>query len=79
MSADRPSRPARRYDRAAVADESHLLFISTPRGYELAEREGQPPAVGDEVEVDGRRLRVSKIALSPLPGDARSCAYLQAA
>jgi hypothetical protein len=32
--------------------------------------------VGDEVEEDGARLRVSKLAPSPLPGDERSCAYL---
>jgi hypothetical protein len=54
----------------------YLLFISKPSGYELRERDGEPPAVGDEVEEDGARLRVSKLAPSPLPGDERSCAYL---
>jgi hypothetical protein len=54
-----------------------LLFISKPTGYELREREGDPPAVGEEVEDDGLRLRVTKIAPSPLPGDSRRCAYSQ--
>ena len=34
------------------------------------------PEVGSEIEDGERRFRVTKIALSPLPGDRRSCAYL---
>ncbi len=56
---------------------SHLLFIWKTRGYELRERDGEPPAVGDEVEEDAVRLTVTKVAPSPLPGDRRRCAYLQ--
>jgi hypothetical protein len=59
-----------------VAD-AHLLFVWTPNGYELREREGEPPAVGSVVEENGAALRVTKIAPSPLPGDSRPCAYLQ--
>ena len=55
----------------------YLLFVSKPSGYELRERDGEPPAVGAEVEDGELRLRVSKIAPSPLPGDERPCAYLQ--
>ena len=55
---------------------THLLFVSKPTGYELREREGDPPHVGSDVEDDGMRLRVTKIAPSPLPGDPRPCAYL---
>jgi hypothetical protein len=55
----------------------HLLFVSKPTGYELRERQGDPPAIGDIVEDEDGRLRVSKLAPSPLPGDSRSCAYLQ--
>jgi hypothetical protein len=58
---------------------AYLLFVWTPRGYELREREGDPPAVGTEVEEDGKLQRVSKLAPSPLPGDDRLCAYLQGA
>lgn len=63
-----------------MAEGKHLLFISKPTGYELLEREGEPPAVGSEVELDegaGARFTVSKIAPSPLPQDERQCAYLQ--
>jgi hypothetical protein len=57
----------------------YLLFVWKPSGYELREVEGEVPAVGAIVEQDDQKLRVSKIAPSPLPGDDRPCAYLQAA
>ena len=57
--------------------DSYLVFVWTPTGYELREKEGDPPGVGDEVDEDGARLRVSKLGVSPLPGDSRPCAYLQ--
>jgi hypothetical protein len=56
----------------------HLLFIWKPSGYELREADGEVPAVGSEVEADDLKLRVTKVAPSPLPGDSRPCAYLQA-
>ena len=56
---------------------TYLLFVWKPSGYELHEREGDPPAVGTEVEEDSVRLTVTKVAPSPLPGDGRRCAYLQ--
>ena len=58
--------------------DAHLLFVWKPSGYELHERDGDPPAVGAEVEQDGKTLRVTKVAPSPLPGDKRACAYLGA-
>jgi len=57
----------------------YLLFVWKPSGYELREAEGEIPSVGAEVEQDGETLRVTKVAPSPLPGDSRVCAYLQAA
>lgn len=60
-----------------MSANGYLLFISKPTGYELRSRDGVLPGVGDEIEEDGTRLRVSKIAPSPLPGDRRPCAYLQ--
>ena len=60
-----------------MADGTHLLFISKPTGYELRERAGDPPAVGAEVEDENGTLRITKIGPSPLPGDARRCAYSQ--
>jgi hypothetical protein len=59
--------------------EGHLLFVWKPSGYELREREGEPPEPGSELEEDGTRMVVAKVAPSPLPGDARRCAYLQPA
>ena len=56
--------------------EGHVLFVRTTSGYELVEREGEPPAVGSEVDLDGVALQVTKVAPSPLPGDRRICAYL---
>jgi hypothetical protein len=58
-------------------ENGYLLFVSKPTGYELRERQGDPPAIGDVVEEEDGRLRVSKLAPSPLPGDTRRCAYLQ--
>jgi hypothetical protein len=56
---------------------SHLRFVWTANGYELRERDGEAPSVGEEVEEDEQRLFVTKVAPSPLPGDLRRCAYLQ--
>ena len=61
-----------------AADDKYLLFIWKPSGYELREADGDVPAVGAVVEQDDQKLRVTKIAPSPLPNDPRQCAYLQA-
>jgi len=58
-------------------DVGHLLFIWSPLGYGLREREGQPPAVGTTFDEDGRLLRVSRIGPSPLFGDRRKCAFTE--
>jgi hypothetical protein len=59
-----------------ASEQQHLLFLWAPTGYQLVERAGEPPAVGSEVELDGRTERVTKVGASPLPGDTRPCAYL---
>jgi hypothetical protein len=57
----------------------HLLFIWTPAGYRLQEREGPPPAVGETIDLgELGRQEVQKVGASPLPGDARPCAFLTA-
>lgn len=58
---------------------AYVLFVWTPRGYELREREGDPPPVGAVIEENGARYTVTKVSPSPLPGDPRRCAYLQPA
>lgn len=57
----------------------HLLFVWKPSGYELRERDGDPPQVGSTVEEDGETFQVTRIGMSPLPHDRRLCAYLYAA
>lgn len=60
-----------------MADQ-HLLFVSKPTGYELMAREGDPPAVGSTLELDGAgSYFVSRLGPSPLPSDKRPTAYLQ--
>ena len=56
----------------------HLLFVWKASGYELRERDGDAPAPGAQVEEDDSRYVVAKLGPSPLPGDDRVCAYLQA-
>jgi hypothetical protein len=62
----------------ADSQNGYLLFVWKASGYELEQRSGEPPQVGDEVTVGEETQRVCKIAPSPLPGDPRVCAYLQA-
>ena len=59
--------------------DGHLLFVWKPTGYELRERDGDLPSPGAQVEEDGVQLQVTKIGPSPLPGDARRCAFTQPA
>jgi hypothetical protein len=56
--------------------QQYLLFVWKPSGYELIQQDGEPPAIGARVEVDGAMLQVTKVGPSPLPGDRRICAYL---
>ena len=59
-----------------MSEGTYLLFVWTPNGYELREQQGELPEPGAEIEVGEQRLRVTKVAPSPLPGDSRPCAYL---
>ncbi len=58
--------------------DGHLVFVPSPRGYELREREGDAPALGATLEEDGKQMHVTKVAPSPLPHDDRVCVYVQA-
>jgi hypothetical protein len=60
-----------------MTSSGHLLYIWTPAGYRLEERDGEAPAVGAAVDLgDGSRYAVQKLGPSPLPGDDRPCAFL---
>jgi hypothetical protein len=54
------------------ARRGYLLFVWSPSGYSLVERDGEVPHVGEEV---AEGLVVTKIGPSPVPGDTRPCAY----
>jgi hypothetical protein len=60
-------------------DSTYVVFVWTSSGYELRERQGEPPALGSNVDEDGRTFVVSKIGSSPLPGDHRVCVFLEGA
>jgi hypothetical protein len=54
---------------------SYVLFVWSPSGYTLREQEGELPQVGHEFEDNGHTLVISKVGVSPLPGDTRQCVY----
>ena len=54
---------------------AYVLFVWSPTGYTLRELEGELPQVGDEVEEGERTLVISKVGVSPYPGDLRPCVY----
>jgi hypothetical protein len=53
----------------------YLLFLSSPAGYAIREVDGELPQVGQELDEAAGTIVISKIGASPLPGDARPCAY----
>ena len=54
----------------------YLLFVPSPQGYLLEERDGSAPDRDERVEVGGAAFVVSRVGASPLPLDPRPCAYL---
>ncbi len=61
-----------------AAERGYVLFVWNPSGYALLSRAGQPPPVGSEVGISGGSRVVTKLGPSPLPGDPRPCAFLDA-
>ena len=66
-------------DNGNQTSAGYVLFVWSPAGWTLRQRDGDPPAVGETVEDGETMLRVSKLGPSPLPGDRRRCAYTQLA
>ncbi len=58
------------------SDSTLLLFVPSSVGYRLVELDRAGVAAGGEIDVDGERFTVAKVAPSPFPGDSRRCAYL---
>jgi hypothetical protein len=61
---------------APEAPASHLLFVPTPARYLMVERQGPPPAPGEELELNEGTFLVGKLGRAPFPGEQRPCAYL---
>jgi len=57
---------------------SVLYFVPRAEGYDLVERDGALPAVGEALEFGEQQYVVTKIGRSPLPFDRRNCAFLTA-
>lgn len=55
-----------------MSESGYVVFVWKPSGYELEQREGDPPQVGEQVD---EGLVVTKVGASPLPGDRRPCVY----
>jgi hypothetical protein len=55
----------------------YVLFLSGEDGYEVRDAVGPCPAVGQELDQDGRGYLVLKVGSSPFPNDLRPCAYLE--
>jgi hypothetical protein len=61
---------------APEAFASHLLFVPTPARYLMVERQGPPPAPGEELELNEGTFLVGKLGRAPIPGEQRPCAFL---
>ena len=61
------------------APGGHVLFVPSPSGYELVERDGTTPSTGEKIALDGREgsYAVTRVVRSPLPDDRRRCAVLE--
>ena len=57
------------------AEPIELVFVPGER-YRLVEIDATPLTRGNVFDVEGSEYVVARIGRSPLPGDARSCAYL---
>jgi len=69
-----PSRPD------ADGSRGHLVYAQLADRYVLVERDGNPPepdAIVELPEVGDEKLLVCRVGKSPLPNDARPCAFAQ--
>jgi hypothetical protein len=76
LPAPQTLRPARLEEASAPEPASHLRLVPQRGGYALSEIPGPPPSAGERVEVNSQRFGVARVGRSPLPADARRCAFL---
>ena len=62
---------------AAAVAAPYLIFVPSPDGYGLLERNGSAPAAGATTDVEGVVFLIVRLGPSPLPGDRRRCAFLE--
>jgi len=75
----RPATPGNGQSRKRAAVQTGVLyFVPKAEGYDLVEREGGLPAVGEALEFGEQQFVVTKLGRSPLPFDRRSCVFLTA-
>jgi hypothetical protein len=74
----RQSEAGNSHNRKRAAQTGVLYFVPKPEGYDLVEREGELPAVGEALEFGEQQFVVTKLGRSPLPFDRRSCVFLSA-
>ena len=55
---------------------AHLLFVPSPKRYELVERDGPAPHEGATLVLEERAFVVSKLGPAPFPDESRVCAFL---
>ena len=77
--APEPKPESQREPKPEQVAATYLVFVGTPGGYALQAAWGDVPPVGGRISVDGLEHVVAKLGRSPLPGDARRCAYLEPA
>ena len=61
--------------RTRASAPGHLLFVPGER-YAILQEDGAPPEPGSEIDLGGQRYVVVRLGASPLPDDARPCAFL---
>ena len=66
-------------DDARRPPPSFVALVPSPDGYRLVVLDGLLPDPGMTVEVEGFERVVARHGRSPLPGDRRRCAFLEAA
>ncbi len=54
----------------------HVGYAPFPEGYRLVTSDAQCPLPGDVVDIEGHSFLVARVGRSPLPADARPCAFL---
>jgi hypothetical protein len=64
--------------RKRAAQTGVLYFVPKAEGYDLVERDGELPSVGEALEFGEQQYVVTKLGRSPLPFDRRACVFLTA-